>query len=150
MSSRHRVVPARAHHAARGRARASLQTGRRLVRPVLITAVLIKAGAVLVTLLALSSVAFADARTDYLVRALRTSPMYRVRAQAAISLGAVQTEPQVVEALGAALRDDHPSVRAAAASSLERHGDPSALPALRAATWARSRPRAINHWPKAW
>lgn len=75
----------------------------------------------------------ADARTDYLVRVLRTSPMMRVRAQAAISLGGVQTEPQVIDALTAALRDEHPSVRAAAAAALERHGDPSALPALQRA-----------------
>ncbi|MEC7522623.1 MAG: HEAT repeat domain-containing protein [Myxococcota bacterium] len=126
MSSRNRVGSTRAKHAARRRSRAPLWTS---------------VGAALATLLAVSAVAYADARTDYLVRALRTSQMFRVRAQAAISLGAVQTEPQVVEALTAALRDDHPTVRAAAASSLERHGDPSALPALRAAT--RDRERAV-------
>lgn len=79
---------------------------------------------------ALAATALADQRTDYLVRVLRTSPMMRVRAQAAISLGGVQSEPQVIEALSGALRDDQPSVRAAAAAALERHGDPSALPAL--------------------
>lgn len=83
-----------------------------------------------VSLLAVAAVAFADARTDYLVRALRTSTMFRVRAQAAISLGGAPTEPAVVDALIAALRDDNPIVRAAAAAALERHGDPSALPAL--------------------
>ncbi len=83
-----------------------------------------------VALLALVSTALADQRSDYLVRVLRTSPMFRVRAQAAISLGGVQAEPQVIEALSGALRDEHPAVRAAAAAALERHGDPSALPAL--------------------
>ena len=81
--------------------------------------------------------ASADARTDYLVRALRSSSMFRVRAQAAISLGAVQAEPQVIEALTQALSDDHPAVRAASAAALERLGDPSALPALRRASGDR-------------
>lgn len=77
--------------------------------------------------------AHADARTDYLVRLLRTSTAFRVRAQAALSLGSVTpVEPQVVEALGGALRDDAPAVRAAAASSLERLGAASALTGLRA------------------
>lgn len=84
-----------------------------------------------VSALVVAATAFADARTDYLVRALGTSPMFRVRAQAAISLGSVRTEPAVIEALSDALRDDHPAVRAAAAAALERHGDPSVLPALR-------------------
>ncbi len=75
--------------------------------------------------------AHADARTDYLVRLLRTSDAFRVRAQAAISLASVPPEPEVIEALSAALRDDSAAVRAAAASSLERLGDPSVIPALR-------------------
>ncbi|UJR80352.1 HEAT repeat domain-containing protein [Sandaracinus amylolyticus] len=83
--------------------------------------------------------AHADARTDYLVRLLRTSEAFRVRAQAALSLGSVTPEPQVIDALTAALRDDEAAVRAAAASSLERLGDPSALPALRAASSDRER-----------
>jgi hypothetical protein len=87
----------------------------------------------ILALLATAATASADARTDFLVRALRTSPMFRVRAQAAISLGSVQPDPQVIEALSAALGDEHPAVRAAAASALERQGDPGALPALRRA-----------------
>jgi hypothetical protein len=75
--------------------------------------------------------AHADARTDYLVRLLRTSEAFRVRAQAALSLGAVPVEPEVIQALVAALRDDESAVRAAAAQSLERLEDPSALAALR-------------------
>lgn len=98
----------------------------------------------MVALLAAFAVtAYADARTDYLVRALRTSSMMRVRAQAAISLGAVRTEPQVISALTEALSDDQAAVRAAAASSLERHGDPAALPALQRAT--RDRELAVRN-----
>ncbi len=80
---------------------------------------------------ALAAGAHADARTDYLVRALRTSRMFRVRTQAAISLGGVQGEPQVTRALSDALRDDHPAVRAAACAALQRQGDPGALAGLR-------------------
>lgn len=76
----------------------------------------------------------ADARTEYLVRLLRTSSTFRVRAQAALSLGRIQDDPQVVRALSEALRDDHPAVRTAAAASLEQIGDPSAIEALRAAS----------------
>ncbi len=71
-----------------------------------------------------------DERADYLVRLLRTSDQFRVRAQAAISLGGVEVSAPTVAALGEALRDEHPAVRTAAASSLERLGDPSVLPAL--------------------
>lgn len=87
-------------------------------------------------------IAHADARTDYLVRLLRTSDAFRVRAQAALSLASVTPEPQVIEALGAALRDDSAAVRAAAAQSLERLGDPSAIPALRGAQ--RDRESAVR------
>lgn len=86
--------------------------------------------------------AHADARTDYLVRLLRTSDAFRVRAQAALSLAAVTPEPQVIRALSAALQDDSAAVRAAAASSLERLGDVSAIPALRAAQ--RDRESAVR------
>lgn len=92
--------------------------------------------------LAFSSTAFADARTDYLVRTLRTSEMFRVRVQAAISLGSVRTEPSVIEALTRALGDDHPAVRAAAASALGRQGDPRALSALRGVS--RDREAAVR------
>ncbi|MBN1655526.1 MAG: HEAT repeat domain-containing protein [Deltaproteobacteria bacterium] len=70
---------------------------------------------------------FADAKSDYLVRLLEGSSQFRVRAQAAISLGRVKNEPSVLKALLAALSDQHPAVRAASATSLERIGDPSAL-----------------------
>lgn len=87
--------------------------------------------AALATLCAALTVAHADERTDYLVRLLQTSTAFRVRAQAAVSLGGVPVEPAVVQALTAALRDDNAAVRAAAASSLGRLGDASAVPALR-------------------
>ena len=73
----------------------------------------------------------AQDRTEYMIRLLRTSDSFRVRAQAALSLGRVDTTPEVVRALSQALGDEHPSVRTAAAASLERLGDPSALGALR-------------------
>jgi hypothetical protein len=71
-----------------------------------------------------------DQRVDYLVRLLQTSDQFRVRAQAAISLGRVEASAPVIAALTTALRDDHPAVRTASASSLERLADPSALDAL--------------------
>lgn len=82
--------------------------------------------------LAVSSVALADARTDYLIRLLTTSDAFRVRAQAAISLGSVTPAADVVDALTTALRDENPAVRAAAATSLGRVGGPPQLTALRA------------------
>jgi hypothetical protein len=79
-------------------------------------------------------VAHADARSDYLVRLMTTSDQFRVRAQAALALSqAAAGDPTVTEALGRALRDEHPAVRAAAVSSLQARGDTSVLDALRAA-----------------
>ena len=77
-------------------------------------------------------VAQAQQRADYLIRLLGTSDAFRVRAQAAISLGRVESNGRIVQALSRALDDDHPAVRTAAASSLERLADPTALAALRA------------------
>ena len=74
----------------------------------------------------------ADARSEYLIRLLEGSTQFRVRAQAAISLASVEAAPEVVAALAAALSDEHPAVRAAAANSLGRLEEPKALPALRA------------------
>lgn len=72
-----------------------------------------------------------DPRSTYLIKLLESSSQFRVRAQAAISLGAVQGSPGTTGALVAALSDNHPAVRAAAASSLGRLGDASAIPMLR-------------------
>ena len=75
----------------------------------------------------------ADSRTDFLVRMLRDSDQFRVRTQAALALGARPNEPDAVRALTGGLRDEHPAVRAASASALEKLGDPSAVAALRGA-----------------
>ncbi len=77
--------------------------------------------------------ALADARSEYLIRLLEGSTQFRVRAQAAISLGSVESAAPVTAALTTALRDEHPAVRAAAANSLGRLSDPKSLTALRAA-----------------
>ncbi|MCA9615843.1 MAG: HEAT repeat domain-containing protein [Myxococcales bacterium] len=71
-----------------------------------------------------------DQRVDYLVRLLQTSDQFRVRAQAAISLGRVEASTATIDALRTALGDEHPAVRTAAVASLERLSDPSVLPAL--------------------
>jgi hypothetical protein len=86
----------------------------------------------LVLISGLTLSAAADARSDYLIRLLKGSAQFRVRAGAAISLGAIKGSDEVVEALSGALKDDHPAVRAASAASLERIGDPGALGALEA------------------
>lgn len=75
----------------------------------------------------------ASARESYLIRLLKGSSQFRVRVQAAISLGGAADGEDVVEALSGALSDAHPAVRAAAANSLGRIGSPAALPALRSA-----------------
>jgi len=78
------------------------------------------------------SVAHADdPRSTYLIKLLEGSSQFRVRAQAAISLGTVEASRVAVEALNKALRDVHPAVRAAAATSLGRVGDANSLAALR-------------------
>lgn len=87
--------------------------------------------AMLAVLLWVAPEARADARTDYLIRLLETSSTFRVRAQAALSLGRLDADGAIVRALSRALGDDHPAVRTAAAASLEQLGDPSALGALR-------------------
>jgi hypothetical protein len=94
-----------------------------------------RAALVAVGILAMTagSPAAGQGRADYLIRLLKTSDTFRVRAQAALSLGRLEADEAVVGALSGALRDPHPAVRSAAASSLEKLGDPSALPALRLA-----------------
>lgn len=86
----------------------------------------------LLAALAAPGEARADSRSDYLIGLLGSSTSFRVRAQAALSLGQVEANETVVEALKTALGDEHPAVRASAASSLERLADPSALAALQA------------------
>lgn len=72
-----------------------------------------------------------DPRSTYLIKLLEGSSQFRVRAQAAISLGAVERSTNARIALVTALRDAHPAVRAAAATSLGRVGDATDLVALR-------------------
>lgn len=89
----------------------------------------------LVAVVLVASLAKADARTDYIVRLLKTSSSFRVRAQAALSLGRVgNSNAAVVRDLSQALRDNHPAVRSAAAVSLGEIRNTSAIPALRAAS----------------
>jgi HEAT repeat protein len=73
-----------------------------------------------------------DPRSTYLIKLLEGSSQFRVRAQAAISLGTVEGSSSAVTALNAALRDAHPAVRAAAATSLGRIGDQNSVAGLRA------------------
>ncbi|MFW6023735.1 MAG: HEAT repeat domain-containing protein [Myxococcota bacterium] len=91
---------------------------------------LLGVGVVAVILVSMAATAAASNRTDYLIHLLKTSDTFRVRTQAAMSLGRVDAAKKVTKALSGALRDPHPAVRSAAASSLERLGDPSALDAL--------------------
>lgn len=78
-----------------------------------------------------SNSAFADERTEYFIRLLQTSSTFKVRAQAALGLGRLDPSREVIDALAGALQgDDHPAVRAAAATALGKLGDPSARPAL--------------------
>jgi hypothetical protein len=72
-----------------------------------------------------------DPRNTYLIKLLQGSSQFRVRAQAAISLGAVESSAGAVNALIAALSDGHPAVRAAAANSLGRIGTPASVAVLR-------------------
>lgn len=70
-------------------------------------------------------------RAAYMINMLSTSSAFRVRAQAALRLGDLPSTPAIVQALVTALRDSDASVRAAAATSLGRVGDASAVSALR-------------------
>jgi HEAT repeat protein len=73
-----------------------------------------------------------NAQSIYLIKLLEGSSQFRVRAQAAISLGMIERSPAAREALTAALHDEHPAVRTAAATSLGRLGDSNHVVALRA------------------
>lgn len=81
----------------------------------------------------------ADGRQDYLVRLLRTSNAFRVRAQAALSLGQLDASPGSVAALERAVRDKHPAVRVSAISSLRVLGAKEALSTVKRATKDRNK-----------
>lgn len=78
-------------------------------------------------------------RTSYLIQALSTSDSFRVRVQAAISLGRRQDDEGALRALMSCFDDEHPAVRIACAASLEGLRNPEALPALRRAARDRDR-----------
>lgn len=73
-------------------------------------------------------------RADHVDRALellRSSPVFKVRAAAALSLGGRKKDTgRVLKPLTAALKDRHRAVRAAAALALGKLGAPGAIPAL--------------------
>lgn len=97
--------------------------------------------AVLVAIVLATGLAGADGRTDYLVRMLRTSTQYRVRIQAALTLGEI-ADAASLPALVEALEDEESSVRVAALAALARIGDPSVLDAARARVRDRNGPVA--------
>lgn len=120
-----------------------------------------RAGSLLVALgvwLALASfaaprVSIAEAQgagsTDYLIRLLHDSDAFRVRARACDALGSRASDPGVIEALVAALRDSNGAVRAACVASLGRVGDASVLGALRALTGDSEREREVRSAARA-
>ncbi|MGB8331900.1 MAG: HEAT repeat domain-containing protein [Polyangiales bacterium] len=81
-----------------------------------------------------ASPAQADSGEDYLVRLLHSSEAFRVRAQAALSLGQLESSRKSVGALERALRDKHPAVRVSAIASLQRLRAKESLPVIEQAT----------------
>lgn len=86
--------------------------------------------------------AHAGGQEGSLIRLLRESDAFRVRAQAALSLGQLESTGRSVGALERATTDRHPAVRVAAISSLRRLGARQTLPRLRQAT--RDRNKAVR------
>ncbi len=82
--------------------------------------------------------------TEYLIRLLRDSDAFRVRARACDALGSRASDAGVIDALVAALRDRDGAVRAACVASLGRVGDPSVLPAVRALDRDTEREREVR------
>ena len=71
----------------------------------------------------------ADTRTDYLINMLKTGSNYRLRVQAATTLGKLRAA-EAVPVLVAATRDSDELVIISAAIALKQIGDPSVVPAL--------------------
>ena len=92
--------------------------------------------------LVFASTARADGRQDYLLRLLRNSDAFRVRAQAALSLGQLESTRKSVAGLERAARDKHPAVRVSAISSLRRLSAKDSLPVVEKAT--RDRNKAVR------
>jgi len=68
------------------------------------------------------------------LRLLHSSDAFRVRAQAALSLGQLEPTAASVSALERATRDSHPAVRVSAIASLRRLGAKQSLPVVEFAT----------------
>ena len=75
---------------------------------------------IVIGVLLFSNAAHAGGREDYLLGLLRSSDAFRVRAQAALSLGQLERTHRSVAALERAVRDRHPAVRVSAITSLRR------------------------------
>lgn len=78
---------------------------------------------------------FSDARTEYLVKMLDTSDNYRLRVQAATTLGKLR-EKSATPNLVKALRDRNELVVISAAIALKQIGDPAVIGAVEAALTA--------------
>ncbi len=76
--------------------------------------------------------ASADARSDYLINMLENGATYRIRLQAATSLGQIRCA-EASAALQHALSDESDLVVIAAANALAQLGDPAAIPAIETA-----------------
>ena len=89
-----------------------------------------------------ASTAHADGRQDYLQGLLRNSDAFRVRAQAALSLGQLDSTRRSVAALERAIGDRHPAVRVSAIASLRRLGAKGSLSIVEKAT--RDKNKAVR------
>jgi hypothetical protein len=76
--------------------------------------------------------AFADARTDYLINMLENGGNYRIRVQAATTLGKLRSA-EAVPALVKSLYDEHELVVISAATALGQIGDTTVIPAIETA-----------------
>ena len=92
-----------------------------------------------VVALIFATTAQADGGRDYLLRLLRKSDAFRVRAQAALSLGHLESTPKSIAALERAVSDKHPAVRVAAISSLRRFNAKESLPVVENAMQDRNK-----------
>jgi hypothetical protein len=79
-----------------------------------------------------ASTVFADARTDYLINMLENGGNYRIRVQAATTLGKLRSA-EAVPSLVKSLNDENELVVISAATALAQIGDPSVLPEVESA-----------------
>lgn len=90
--------------------------------------------ALAVAVLLCANAASGDAREDYLLGLLKTSDAFRVRAQAALSLGQLEPTRRSIAELERAVADAHPAVRVAAIAALRRLQARQSLPVVQRAT----------------